>query len=294
MALAEKQGGKILLVRGHAATGTVLLYTGHFAEGLLHYDQTLALYDPVEQRPLATLVIQNPRVWALFCRSLALWALGYPDAGLAGAEQALSEARETGHAGILMHAMSQISLTQVTSGNYPIARAQSDELIALAEEKGSAISKALGMLRRAGVLALTGKASDAVGLFTAAIPVWRSTGSRIFSPVYLTLLARACGELGQFDEAWSYIGEAMTAIETTKETWYEADVHRIAGEIALMSPERDTARAEAYFERALEVARAQQAKSWELRAATSMARLWREHSCNGLLALAPLLGARQT
>jgi predicted ATPase len=68
----------------------------------------------------------------------------------------------------------------------------------------------------------------------------------------------------------------MTAIETTKETWYEADVHRIAGEIALMSPERDTARAEAYFERALEVARAQQAKSWELRAATSMARLWRE------------------
>ena len=68
----------------------------------------------------------------------------------------------------------------------------------------------------------------------------------------------------------------MTAIETTKETWYEADVHRIAGEIALMSPEPDTARAEDCFERALEVARAQQAKSWELRAATSMARLWRE------------------
>ena len=68
----------------------------------------------------------------------------------------------------------------------------------------------------------------------------------------------------------------MTAIETTKEAWYEADVHRIAGEIALMSPERDSARAEAYFERALEVARAQHAKSWELRAAASMARLWRE------------------
>ena len=107
-------------------------------------------------------------------------------------------------------------------------------------------------------------------------PLWRSTGTTIFLPVWLSRLARACGELGQFDEAWSHIGEAITAVETTKEKWYEAEVHRIAGEIALMSPERDAAKAEAYFERALAVARAQQAKSWELRAAMSMARLWRD------------------
>ena len=81
---------------------------------------------------------------------------------------------------------------------------------------------------------------------------------------------------GQFDEAWSYIGEAITTVETTKEKWYEADVHRIAGEIALMSPEPDAAKAGACFERALAVARVQQAKSWELRAAMSMARLWRD------------------
>jgi class 3 adenylate cyclase/predicted ATPase len=275
LALAEKQGGKVPL-NGHGAMSVTLALTGNFAEAVVHADQALALYDPVEHRPLAARFAQDPRVAALIYRSLALWALGYPEAALAGTEQALSEARDIGLAGALMHAMSNICLTQVTSGNYTIAQAQSDELIALAEEKGSATWKPNGMLRRAGVLALTGKASDAVRIFTSVIPVWRSTGSRLFSPVYLALLARACGELGQFDEAWSYIGEAMTAIETTKETWYEADVHRIAGEIALMSPERDTARAEAYFERALEVARAQQAKSWELRAATSMARLWRE------------------
>jgi predicted ATPase len=74
----------------------------------------------------------------------------------------------------------------------------------------------------------------------------------------------------------SYIGEAITAVETTKEKWYEAEVHRSAGEIALMSPEPDVAKAEAYFEQALAVARAQQAKSWELRASISMARLWRD------------------
>jgi predicted ATPase len=95
-------------------------------------------------------------------------------------------------------------------------------------------------------------------------------------PWFLSHLAEAYADLDQFDDARRCIGEAMTAVETTKEKWYEADVHRIAGEIALMSPERDAAKAEANFERALAVARAQQAKSWELRAAMSMARLWRD------------------
>ena len=236
-----------------------LALTGSFAEAVVHADRALALYDPVENRPLATRFIQDPRD---------------PEAGLADAEQALSEARETGLAGALMHAMSNICLTQVASGNYTIAQAQSDELIALAEEKGSAYWKATGMLRRAGLLALTGKASDAVDIFVSSIPAQRSMGARLYFPVWLSLLARAYGELGHFDEAWSYIGEAMTAVETTKEKWYEAEVHRMAGEIALMSPERDPAKAEARIERALAVARSQKAKSWELRAAVSMARLW--------------------
>jgi predicted ATPase len=89
-------------------------------------------------------------------------------------------------------------------------------------------------------------------------------------------LASAYAELGKIDDAWRCIGEAMTAVETTKERWCDAEVNRIGGEIALKSPEPDAAKAEAYFERALAVARKQQAKSWELRAAMSMARLWRE------------------
>ena len=113
-------------------------------------------------------------------------------------------------------------------------------------------------------------------MFTSLIPVWRSMRTTVFMPVWLSLLARACGELGEYDDARSYVGEAITAIQTTKERWYEAEVHRIAGDIALMSPERDELKAEACFDWALAVARAQQAKSWELRAAMSMARLWRD------------------
>jgi predicted ATPase len=94
--------------------------------------------------------------------------------------------------------------------------------------------------------------------------------------MYLPRLARAHAELGQFEEAWRCIGETMTAAETTKQTLWEAEIHRTAGEIELMSPEPDASKAEACFERALSVARAQQAKSWELRAATSLARLWRD------------------
>ena len=132
------------------------------------------------------------------------------------------------------------------------------------------------MLIQGCLLALTGKASDAVQMITSGIAAWRSTGATLWMPLFLSYLASAHAELGQFDDAWRCIGEAMTAVETTKERWFEAEVHRIAGEIALMSPEPDAAKAEAYFERALAVAREQQAKSWELRAAMSMARLWRD------------------
>jgi predicted ATPase len=98
----------------------------------------------------------------------------------------------------------------------------------------------------------------------------------LFMPWFLSNLARAHAELGQFDDAWHCIGEGLTAIETSKERWCEAEVNRMAGEITLMSPEPDAAKAEAYFEHALAVARQQQAKSWELRTAMSMARLWRD------------------
>ena len=157
-----------------------------------------------------------------------------------------------------------------------MAKALCDELLVLAEEKGSVYWNAAGMLARGWFLALTGKTLDAVSIFTSTIRAYRSLGSTVCLPVWLSHLARAYGELGQLDEARSYIDEAMTAVETTKEKWYEADVHRIAGEIALMSPERDAAKAEACFEQALAVARAQQAKSFELRAAMSMAKLWRD------------------
>jgi predicted ATPase len=126
------------------------------------------------------------------------------------------------------------------------------------------------------VLALTGKAFNALQTLTSAISAWRATGSTVMSPLRLTCLAKAHADLGQFDEAWQRLNEAKMAAEETKETWFNAEIERFGGEITLMSPEPDAAKAEDHFKGALAVARQQQAKSFELRAARSLARLWRD------------------
>jgi predicted ATPase len=161
-------------------------------------------------------------------------------------------------------------------GNYAAANALLNELAALVDEQRAWAFRGLEMSMRGCVFALTGKASSAVHMITAGITAYRSLGSTALMPLFLSYLAIARAELGQLDAAWLCVGEAMAAIETTKERWFEAEVSRIAGEIALKSPEPDAAKAKAYFERALAVARQQQAKSLELRAAMSMARLWRD------------------
>lgn len=209
-------------------------------------------------------------------RSIALWLLGYPDAALADAKQALQEARDIGQATSLMFALFFTSLTQIFCGNYATATKEHNELIALADEKGSLFWKALCPPMQGCLFALTGKASDAVQRIASGIAALRSTGTTLWMPLHSSYFAKAYAELGQFDDAWRSIAEGVTAAERMNETWFGAEVHRIAGEIALKSAEPDPTKAETYFERALSVSRQQQAKSWELRAATSLARLWRD------------------
>ena len=276
LALAEKRGTTALLLIAHRIMGCSLLTTGDIAEGRAHFDQGIALYDPAEHRQLATRFGQDIGVTILGWRSSALRLLGYPEAALTDTEHALKDARGIGHAATLMNALAMASAMHIHCGNYATASAVISELVTLADEKGSSFWKSYGMLWRGCLFALTGKASDAVQKFTSGLAVTRSTGATLNLPYSLSYLARAHAELDQFDDAWRCIDEAMTTIKTTKERLHEAEVHRMAGEIALKSPQPDAAKAQAYFERALAVARQQQAKSSELRAAMSMARLWRD------------------
>jgi len=216
------------------------------------------------------------KVIVLSWRALAQWLLGYPEAALADANQAIDDAREVGQAATLMYALGIASFVFVTRGDYATANLRSDEVIALADEKGTLFWKVQGMRLRGECLALTGQATDAIEVLTSALNAYRSTGSTALLPLDQLYLAKAHAELSQFVDARSCIGEATTAMQTNKDRLWEAEVLRVAGEVACNSPEPDAAKAQASFERALAVARQQQAKSWELRAAMSLARLWRD------------------
>jgi class 3 adenylate cyclase/predicted ATPase len=276
LALAEKQSATAPLMIGHRLMGVSLMFTGDIADGRTHLDRAITLYDPVAHRPLATRFGQDVRVAILFYRSWALWMLGHPDVALASSDRALSEAREMGQAATLMAALLFDTFTHIFCRNYSVASTRAQALLVLTEEKGASQWKALAVISQGCALALTGNASDAVQILTSGIAALRSTGATWGVSFYLSCLARAYADLGKFDDAWRCIREALTAVEATKEKWCESEIHQIAGEIALMSPTPDAAKAETYFERALAVARKQQAKAWELRAAMSMARLKRD------------------
>jgi predicted ATPase/DNA-binding winged helix-turn-helix (wHTH) protein len=276
LVLAQKQGATFPLMLGHRLIAASLLFTGDISQSRAHYDHAIAAYNPAEHRPLATRFGQDLGVTILSHRSWAQWLLGYPETALRDTYDALKNARETGQAAALMYGLLCATWTHIYCGDYAAANAAVDELIALADEKDASLWKAWGLTTRGWLLALTGKAAEAVHMIASGIAALRSTGTTLWTPLLLSYLARSHAELDQFDNASRCIAEAMTVVEKAKESWCEADVYRIAGEIALMLPAPDEAKAEANFEHALATARAQRAKSWELRAAMSMARLWRD------------------
>jgi predicted ATPase len=271
--LAQKQGASAAFLTAHRMMGLALACTGEVLQSRSHFDQAVALYDPTEHRALATRFGADARVSVLSFRSMALWTLGYPEAALTDAANALNEAREIGQAVSLMYALLHTSPVHICCGNYQIATAHLDDVVKLADERGLAFWKAHGMMHKSCALALAGKAADAVQQATAGIALYQTTRSTAWMPWYLSNLARAYADLNQLDDAWRCIAEATTTIATTKESWWEAEVHNAAGEIALKK--QYAAKAQAYFERALSISREKKMKSFELHAAMSLARLWR-------------------
>jgi predicted ATPase len=276
LALAEKQGATVPRVIGHRIMGHSLTIRGDIVEAQGHYDRAITLYDPTEHRHLAARFSADASVMILIHRAWNLWLLGYPTTALRDANEALKNAREIDQAVSLMFALFFVARFHILCGNYSAATALTRELCALADGKGATLWKAMGTLGEGWILALTGNASEAIRQITIGRAAYRSTGSTLNLPPRLSYLSLAHANMGQPGDAWRCIGEAISMTEATKERWFEAETNRIAGKIALKSPEPDAAKAEVYFERSLAVARQQKAKSWELRASMSLARLWHD------------------
>src|SRR5260370_42416096 len=135
LALAEKEGQTASLTIAHRTTGVCLLCTGGLRQGRAHLDRAIAIYDPIAHPPLTTRFGQDSRVAALCYRAIALWLLGYPDAAIADANEALCDARETGHAATLIYALSLTSFSHLLCGNYAAANPQLREPVSLAAGK---------------------------------------------------------------------------------------------------------------------------------------------------------------
>jgi predicted ATPase len=274
--LAEKQREASPVMVGHRLLGTSLTFAGDFLRGRAHYDHAIALYDPIEHCSLATRFGQDLGAVILTFRSWAVWYLGYPNSARVDLERGIRRAREIGHAGTLMYALAVASNTNLYFGDYAAEIVYLDELAVLANEKAAMLWRVHEKCARGSFLTIKGNPSDAVEILTTGLTAFRSTGETTWTLLCLPWLARAYAQLGKFDEAWQSISEALALIEQSNQRGIEAEVHRVAGEIALKSPKSDATKAEARLEHALAVARQQQAKSWELRASMSLARLWRD------------------
>ena len=243
--------------------------------------RALAIYDPAEHRPVTTRSGRDVGVALLASRNgRAWWTLGHPAAARNDAERALEGlAREAwpAHHIDVCAATSRLWTTSCAE-IMPLQMRILDELIALADERGGNALESTWNRRAWFAFCPNQKSlrrSTGAGDRPQGITSLGSTGATLYEPYYLSYLAMAYAELGQLDDAWRCIDDAIDKVERSKEKWCEAEVHRIAGEIVLKSPQPEAAKWEAYFERALWFANNKQSPR-ELRAAMSLARLWRD------------------
>jgi len=204
----------------------------------------------------------------------ALWCLGYPDQALARSQEALTLAQQVAHpfslSAVLSHAA---SFHQLRREGYA-AQECAEASIHLAMEQGFPLYTARGAVSRGWALVQQGQTKEGIEQINQGLIAIRATGAALHRPYCLALLAEAHGTIGQPETGLTMLTEALALVDTTGERWYEPELHRLKGELLLQQHADNQAEAETCFHHALDIARNQQAKSFELRATTSLARLW--------------------
>jgi predicted ATPase len=233
----------------------------------------LARYDPQQMRDHAVRYGQEPGVACRFSGAVALWLLGYPDQARQWSEAALTKARGSGHAFTLQQTLAWSALLRLLRREAAVAQELAEAQRALCTEHGFAPYLAWGTIFRGAALAAQGAWAEELAQMRAGLVAYRA---RARTPwlLFLGLLAEACGRAGQVEEGLRTLHEALEAMQTTEERMYEAEVYRLRGELLLQQSAEQQGEAEASLQQALTVARRQEAKSLELRAAMSLSWLW--------------------
>jgi predicted ATPase len=273
---AEERGDAAAEVVGHRVLGANLFKLGRLVESRAHLERALALYDPVRDRNSRFVYAVDSRMVSLLWLAHALLALGYPEQARVRQGEALASARELAHPNTIAYALLGGSTLHQLLRDQRGVREQAEPLIALATEQGFPLYLAAGTVVRGWVLADGGRAQDGIAAIRRGLADYRATGAELYSPYFLALLADAHGRADQAATGLSLVADALGGVERTGVRWIEAELQRLRGELLLALPEPDQHEAEACFGQALAVAREQDARMWELRAATSLGRLWRD------------------
>jgi predicted ATPase len=277
LALAQRERSHSLELEACRALGITQFYLGDFVGAQTQLEEALRLYNPEQHRTHALLYGSDPAVAAGVYAAWTLWCLGYPDQSLAKGHEALAVAPQMAHHFTLAYALCQCALLHQLRREVQPTEELSEPLVALSTEQGFAYWPRVATLMRGWALAERGQGEAGIAELQAAMATIRAIGTVLELPWYLALLAGAYGIVGQTAEGLDAIAEALAQVASTNERFYEAEIYRVKGELLLKEGGLDSAaEAEASFRQALDVAQAQRAKSWELRAAMSLARLWAE------------------
>jgi predicted ATPase len=263
-------------VEGHRMLGNTAWWLGDLAQTYANVQEALALYDPEQHRTHAVRYGADSGVFCGVLRALTLWMLGYPDQALQGMEDALTLARRLAHPFTLAQTLAFSALLHQLRREPQVALAQVEAQRVLCTEQGFATYLAWGMMPRGWALTAEGQVAEGIAQLREGFATWRDLGGERVpaSPWFMALLAEAHGQAGQIDEGQRILDEALEEVQNKEEHLYEAEVYRLKGELLRQDLAAHQREAEACFQRALDVARHQQAKSLELRAAMSLSRLW--------------------
>ena len=275
LALAERQSDPALLLQAHHANWTTQSVYGELASCRKHTEQGIALYNIDLHRHHAFIYGgHDPGVCGRIHAAMSLWSLGYADQALQNAHGAIALAEELSHPFSRVIALVFSVFVHQFRREASSAYERAEETIALSAEQGNAQHLAVGTILRGWAVASQGQLKEGLREMRRGLDDFRATGAEMRRSFYLALLAEAHGKAGQADEGLSALAEALDIVERTGERRWEPEVYRLKGELLLSRSAKDRSEAETCFNQAIEVARGQQARSLELRAATSLARLW--------------------
>jgi predicted ATPase len=274
LTLAQRHQDPTLLLEAHRALGLTLFYLGEFVPSRAHLEQGIALYDPQQHRSLAFHLGLDLGVACVSPAAWALWMLGYPDQALQRSQEALILAQEVSHPYTLGWALNWAARLHQCRREEQTVQEHAEGAIALCTEQGFALYAAGGTIMQGWALAAQGHGEEGTTQVYQSLTAWRATGAEVVMPYFLALLAEVYGKAEQAKEGRHVLTEALALVDKTGERFYEAELYRLKGELLLRQATPDTHQAETCFQQAIAIAQRQSAKSWELRAATSLARLW--------------------